>query len=150
MVMQAERDAAANELHDRARRERGLEVVHVGNDPLASLALLRHIRAGGVVALQVDRAPPGLRTCSVHLFGEPGLQGLPEGPLRLAQLTGAPILPIFCARTAFRRYLVDIGEPIHVPPRASPAELAACAQRVADAMTRFLRAHPTQWLMFQH
>jgi KDO2-lipid IV(A) lauroyltransferase len=147
MAMQAERDAGARDLHDGSRRARGLEVVHVGDDPLASLTLLSHVRGGGVAALQLDRVPLGIRARTVRLFGEEGR--VPEGPLRLAQLARAPILPVFCAREGFERYVIDIGAPIDLPPRPTPAELDAAAQRIADAMTRFLRAHPTQWLMFR-
>jgi KDO2-lipid IV(A) lauroyltransferase len=35
-----------------------------------------------------------------------------------------------------------------VPRRATEADLDAAAQAVADAMTSFIRAHPTQWLHF--
>jgi len=147
MAMRAEPNEAARELHDDTRRARGLEVVHVGDDPLASLTLLNHVRSGGVAALQLDRVPPGIRARTVRLFGEQGR--IPEGPLRLAQLARAPLLPIFCARLGFGRYVIDIGAPIDVPPRPRPEELDRAAQYVADAMTRFLREHPTQWLMFE-
>jgi phosphatidylinositol dimannoside acyltransferase len=146
LAMQAERDERARALHDESRRARGLQVAHVGGDPLASLPLLRHVRGGGVAALQLDRIPPGMRAREVRLFGAPGK--IPEGPLRIAQLAGVPILPIFCARLGFNAYEIEISAPVDVPRRASPAELDSAAQTIADAMTRFLRAHPTQWLTF--
>jgi KDO2-lipid IV(A) lauroyltransferase len=146
MAMQPEPDAAARALQDQARRENGLEIVHVGTDPLASLTLLQHVRGGGVAALQLDRVVPGMRACDVRLFDAPAR--IPEGPLRIAQLARVPILPIFCARVGFRQYLVDIGAPVEVPPRATSTELERAAQALADAMTRFLRRHPTQWLRF--
>jgi KDO2-lipid IV(A) lauroyltransferase len=58
-----------------------------------------------------------------------------------------PIVPLFCARLGFRRYLIELCEPVWVKTR-DPAELDAAAQRIADAMVRFVRAHPTQWLHF--
>ena len=147
MVMAKERDARALELQDAARAARGIGVLHVGaDDPLASLELLRHARAGGVVALQVDRAPTGVRTRPVDLFDAPGV--VPEGPIRLAQLSGAPLVPVFAARLGHKRYLVRAYDAILVPRRATEAELDAAAQSLADAMTSFIRAHPTQWLHF--
>ena len=146
MVMQRERDTAARRLQDDLRTDRGLRIVHVGSDPLAALPLLSHVRAGGVVALQIDRSPAGMRTRAVSLFGHAAT--LPEGPLRLAQLAGAPLLPVFAARTGYRSYLVRAFEPICVPRRASQAELDAAAQRLADAMSAFISAHPTQWFRF--
>jgi KDO2-lipid IV(A) lauroyltransferase len=145
LVMEAERDGAARRLHDEARRASGLSVVHVGDDPLASLSLLAHLRRGGIVALQLDRVPPGMRAREVVMFGGPA--HVPEGPLRLAQAAGVPIVPLFCARLGFRRYLIELTEPVYVRTRSS-AELDAAAQRIADVMAHFVRAHPTQWLHF--
>ena len=145
LVMQEEPDARARAIHDAARQRAGVKIAHVG-DPLASLGLLRHLREGGAVALQLDRFAPGMRTRRVSLLDRDG--EIPEGPLRLAQLSGAPMLPVFCARTGFRRYIVDIGPPEHVPRNASDEDLDASAQRIAERMTGFLRAHPTQWFDF--
>jgi KDO2-lipid IV(A) lauroyltransferase len=147
LVMEAERDEAARRLHDEAREARGHKVVHVGADPLASLPLLRHLRAGGVVALQMDRKPQGMRTRAVKLFGNP--DGMPEGALRLSQLTGAPIVPMFAARTGYCEYFVKVFSPIVVARDATEAELDASAQKIADAMTAFVRARPTQWFHFR-
>lgn len=146
MVMEPERDAAARDLHDDVRKRSGLKITHVGDDPLASLPLMHHLRAGGVVALQLDRFVPGMRTRRVPLLG--GMGEVPEGPLRLAQMTGAPLVPVFCARTGYRDYLLRAFEPTTIPRRADDATLDAAAARVANAMTLFLRAYPTQWLKF--
>ncbi len=146
MVMQAERDPAARALQDEARLKSGVRVAHVGDDPLASLALLHHLRRRGVVALQLDRVPPGIRSRAVRLFGRQG--SIPEGPLRLAQAARAPVVPIFCARIGFRRYRVEISAPIFLRRRAPESEVDAAAQGVADAMTRFISAHPTHWFHF--
>ena len=141
-----ERDAAAHAIQDDARRAHGLLVAHVGDDPLSALPLVNHLRAGGVVALQVDRVPPGLRARPVTLFGAPG--AIPEGPLRLAMLTGAPIVPIFAARTGYRQYELVAHAPIRLGRRAGDPELDSAAQAVADAMQSFVRARPTQWFHF--
>jgi phosphatidylinositol dimannoside acyltransferase len=147
MVMQRERDASARELNDSSRREQGgLDIVHVGGDPFASLPLLRQLRDGGVVAMQIDRVPPGMSARAVTLFGRPG--AIPEGPLRLAQLTGAPIVPVFSARTGHRRYAVHVREPVTVSRHAGEHELDAAAQRLADALGEFVSEHPTQWFPF--
>jgi lauroyl/myristoyl acyltransferase len=146
LVMEPERNEAARRLHDEARRARGLEVAHVGDDPLSSLPLLRHLRSGGALAMQIDRVPAGMRARRVRLFDAEG--EVPEGPLRLAQASGAPVIPVFCARLGFRYYLVDAAPPIVVPRRADDAMLDAAAQQMADAMSRFLRAYPTQWFDF--
>jgi lauroyl/myristoyl acyltransferase len=142
-----ERDEAARAIQDQARREQGLVVTHVGDDPLSGLPLLTHLRKGGVVALQIDRVPPGTRARQVNMFGGQGR--VPEGPLRLASITGAPILPIFTARTGHRRYEVVVHAPLRLGRRASEAELDAAAQAIADGLQQFVLAHLTQWFHFR-
>jgi len=147
IVMQRERDSDASQLQDAIREvASGVQILHVGHDPLASLPLMRHLRDGGVVALQIDRLPPGMTGHPVRLFGRPG--AIPEGPLRLAQLTGAPIVPVFSARTGHRRYAIHLGGPVVVGRRADRGEIAAAAQQLADALGKFLAQHPTDWFAF--
>jgi lauroyl/myristoyl acyltransferase len=148
LAMHAERDPQALAIQDAARSGHGIRVVHVGaDDPLAALPMLEHLRAGGVVAVQIDRHVPGMRKRPVRLFDKPDF--IPEGPLRLAQLSGAPLLPVFSARQGYRRYLIEVGVPVEVPRRASNDELDLAGQALADAMTTFVRAHPTQWFHFE-
>ncbi len=147
IVEQAERNTVASSIQDGARRAHGLIVAHAGDDPLSALPLARHLRGGGAVALQIDRTPRGLRTRDVSMFGAPAR--IPEGPLRLAMLTGAPLLPAFAARTGYRRYDIVAYPPVHIARTACDAELDAAAQRLADAMESFVRSHPTQWFHFR-
>jgi lauroyl/myristoyl acyltransferase len=142
----AEHDPAARAIQDEARREQGLLVAHVGDDPFAGLPLLRHLREGGIVAMQIDRVVSGQRARKVTLFGEK--ERIPEGPLRLASLTGAPILPVFTAREGYRRYKVVASAPIRIARAPSEQELDRAAQEMADALATFVRAHPTQWFHF--
>ena len=104
-------------------------------------------RDGGVVALQIDRVPPGMSARAVRLFGRPA--SIPEGPLRLARLTGAPIVPVFSERTGHRRYAIHIANSIKVARNADDREIDAAAQQLADALEAFVSAHPTQWFPFK-
>jgi len=146
MVMERDRQETAGRLNDHARTAGGLQFVHVGDDPLASLPLLRHLRRGAVVAIQVDRAPRQMRAREVSLFG--ARAKIPEGPVRLAQVTGAPIVPMFCKRLGFRSYMMEVLPPVRVPRHADEAALDATCQGIADAMADFLQRHPTQWFHF--
>lgn len=143
LVMAAERNAAAREIQDRAREAGGMKVAHVGNDPLAALPLLRHLQQQGAVAMQVDRPPPNGRVVPVRLLG--GDDGLPEGPFLLAQLSGAPLVAVFSMRRGFRDYHMEVSVPRTLPRRATPEQVREVAQGVADDVTTFLRAYPTQW-----
>lgn len=145
VVMTEEPDPRARELHDRARARTGVRIQHVGRGALDALPLLRHLRGGGVVAMQLDRTPPGMRAVDVTLFDEPGQ--LPEGPYHLARLVNVPIVPIFCARLGFRRYLIRIHEPILVP-KEEPEAVAKAAAIVARHITSFVRERPSEWFDF--
>jgi lauroyl/myristoyl acyltransferase len=147
IVEAAEHDAAANDIQDRARRTLGMRVVHVGDDPLSALPLVKHLRDGGAIALQVDRVPRSARAHEVTMFGERAW--IPEGPLRLAAMTGAPIVPVFVARTGHRRYEVVASTPIRLERAAAAGTFDAAAQELADRLQQFVVAHPTQWFHFR-
>jgi KDO2-lipid IV(A) lauroyltransferase len=148
VVMEGERDRGARALHDRARESAGVRLIHIGPDPLAALPLVRHLTdRHGAAAMQIDRVPPSGRAVRVKLLDRDA--SLPEGPFRLAQLTGAPLVAVFCARIGFRKYTFHAHRARRLARRASPSELAHVAQGVADDMSRFLREHPTQWFEFR-
>jgi phosphatidylinositol dimannoside acyltransferase len=147
IVMEREPNAAARELHDRYRRERGLRVLHVGEHPTDAVPLIAHLKKGGVAALQLDRAAPSGRTLEVSLFGRPF--AAPEGPFRLASLSGASLLPVFARRLGFFEYELEIGQALTLRRRPSPEELREAAQQVVTAMEAFVAASPTQWFHFR-
>jgi phosphatidylinositol dimannoside acyltransferase len=146
ILMAPEPNAAAREVSDDHRRRAGVRIVHVGDDPLASLPILRHLRNGGVVALKFDRVHGGMRTREVTICGE--RWRIPEGPLSLAALTGAPIVTSFTRRLGFLEYEIVNYPPIELPRRPSEDELQSAAQRMASYFESFVRAHPTQWFRF--
>jgi KDO2-lipid IV(A) lauroyltransferase len=147
VVMWAERDARARALHDEVRQKSGVRVLHVGAHPLDALPLLRHLRAGGLAAAQLDRVAPGQRALQVSLFGRQAR--LPEGLFALSALANVPILPVFVQRARYLEYEFVISEPIELPRRPSQDELKTAAQRAATALERFIFAHPTQWFQFE-
>jgi lauroyl/myristoyl acyltransferase len=146
VVMEREANAEARELQDRHRRERGLRVLHVGEHPTDALPLIGHLKRGGVAALQLDRVPPSGRVLEVSLFG--GAFGAPEGPFRLASLSGALVLPVFARRIGFFDYELEISDPIALGRRPSAEELRAGAQQAVSAMQAFVERCPTQWFHF--
>jgi lauroyl/myristoyl acyltransferase len=146
IVMRRERDERARAIQDEARSRAGVKVVHIGDSPFDALPLLRHLRGGAVVAMQIDRAYPGMRSREVKFVGAPWQA--PEGPLTLSALSGAPILPIFMRRVGFMEYEAVVEPPIRLPRRPTEAEMDGAAQEMTGAMERFVRAYPTQWFHF--
>jgi phosphatidylinositol dimannoside acyltransferase len=147
LVMQDERDPNAQRVQQQARDAMGLRVVTVGSDPLAAMPLLAHLKKGGIVALQADRAPKGVRSVEVTLGGRPFF--VPEGPLTLAALSGAPIVVVLGRRCSFLQYEVEVGPAITLPRRPTRDELVAAAQALSARIEAFVRRHPTDWFHFE-
>jgi KDO2-lipid IV(A) lauroyltransferase len=146
VVMQRERDEHARAIQDRARERAGVKVAHIGESAFDALPLLHALRKNAVVAMQIDRVPPGSRSRVAHLPG--GAWRIPEGPLTLAAVSGAPILPIFTRRLGFMQYEAEVAEPIRIARKPTEEQLDAAAQAMANAMHAFILAHPTQWFHF--
>ncbi len=146
LVMQEERDAGAQRIQQEARDSVGLKVITVGQDPLAAVPLLSHLKKGGIVALQADRVPVGQRGISTQLCGRSF--SIPEGPLALAGLSGAPIVLVLGRRLGFLRYEVEVGSVVRVPRRPSRDELEQGARALAASIEDFVRRHPTDWFHF--
>jgi phosphatidylinositol dimannoside acyltransferase len=146
LVMQREPNTEAGELQDYHRSERGLRVLHVGAHPTDALPLIAHLKQGGVAAMQLDRVPPNGRVLEVPLFGEPF--AAPEGPFRLASLSGALVVPVFAHRLGFFDYELSIAEPIAIARRPSPEALRAAAAQAVAAMQASVQTSPTQWFHF--
>jgi len=146
VVMHHEPDAKAGALHDSWRKKLGFEIVHAGEDPMSSLPLLRHLRDGGLVAVQLDRCPAGMRCRSTTLLGHPWQ--VPEGPFRLASLTGCPIVPVFSERTGFLSYRLTLRPPIRVPKPADDRAIDEAVSVAVGELAAFVSAHPTQWFQF--
>jgi len=146
MVMEAEPDGSARALHDEVRRRSGALVLRVGRGPLDGLSVLRHVREGGVAAFQIDRPAQSGRSIRTSLFGREF--ELPEGPFRLAELARAPVIPLFAAREGYFSYRVTVEAPLTLGPEAGGRQRSDAARAAAEALERFVRAHPTQWFHF--
>ena len=126
------------------RESLGFEIAALsgpGENPLR--VCVRRLRAGGVVALLAER-DLGATGVAVTFFGEPAR--FPPGPARLAQHTGAALLPV-------GRWFDGDGWGVRVPPEVpvgrGPAGVAAAMQAVAGAFETDIAAHPADWHALQ-
>jgi lauroyl/myristoyl acyltransferase len=77
------------------------------------------------------------------------LQGrivIATGPVAMAHMTGAALLPLYTFRAAPSRFQVTIGPPIEIPKdEDGNADYDAAIQAYADALTPFVLRDPGQW-----
>lgn len=146
LVMEQEGDPASAEVEDMARHAEGVSVLRLGDDPLLALPLLEHLKAGGVAAIQLDRAPDARPATLAELFGEEF--PVPAGPFLLAGLAKVPLIPVFTERTGFFRRRVTVGTPRWVGRRPDAALVQATARLVLAELEVKIRSNPTQWFHF--
>jgi phosphatidylinositol dimannoside acyltransferase len=128
-----------------AYRERlGMEVLPLtGADASPVRTLFDRARDGRLICLVADRdlSASGVQ---VDLLGAPAR--LPAGPAMVARTTGAPLVPVTLAYDGPRLH-IRMHPPVeHVSGREG---LRVMTQRVADAFTEGIRAHPHDWHMLQ-
>ena len=144
-VLSLSNPVAGHRTVNRLLIESGIEVTPISAESLR--AAVRRLEAGGLVFTGADY-PTTEGGELVEFFGEPAL--LPVGPARLCLLARVPVLVGACFWDRQRGYAMDITGPVqarHTGDRR--ADVLDCARRIAEAMELYVRAYPTQWLMFQ-
>lgn len=138
----------------REKELRGVEhhqyatIYNDGNEEALALGLLRVLGDGQWVALQADRALPGLSTFTVE---DDGLEWLlPKGPFFLPWAAKAMCLPVFVHQTGPRAHRAIIHPPIM--PAATRDHRAATLE-LARTWVKLLRAqvarYPDQWFVYE-
>lgn len=135
---------------DRARSaaRRHLEVVEhpVDGGVDTWLALRDALERGEVVAILADRVMPGQRGATLRFFG--AAAHLPAGPMRLAAMTGAPVIPTFLIPGADGGGTLRFDGAIEANDPALSIDDDHPGQRLlVIAMERAIRAAPDHWLV---
>jgi lauroyl/myristoyl acyltransferase len=136
------------EHRESARRSLGVIGIPVTSSPFASVPILRALRSNGFVAMQGDRDVSGTGR-HMPFFGKTA--SFPVGPFRLAQVSGAPIFPVFVLQEDDGRYRTIVEEAIRVPNargEEGAAAVTAALGRFIASMERTIRAYPAQWYLF--
>jgi KDO2-lipid IV(A) lauroyltransferase len=110
---------------------------------LASLSLYRLLTGGELVALQGDRLLFD-RGLPVSFFGSPAR--FPQGPVRLAQLAGSPVVPIFIPMKGYKSYEIIIEAPLEMKARDRTEDNLA---RLVSVLERYIGRYRTQWYTFR-
>jgi KDO2-lipid IV(A) lauroyltransferase len=114
------------------------------SDPGWSRDAVRVLRRGGMLGVLMDLR---CRRAGVvtDFLGRPARTA--AGPARLAERTGALILPMACWMVDGGRYRIASESPIEAcPSRAGTRGLEESTRECVRALERFIRTAPTQWV----
>jgi lauroyl/myristoyl acyltransferase len=127
---------------ERIRSGFGTRYVDVGYSAIAEA--LRHLRAGGCLAIAADRDIQA-KGVAIPFFGQP--TRMPLGAAELAQRTGAVLMPAYCKRVG-DGFEVVFEEPIEMVNTGRPKDDALTNTRTLFArFEAWLRADPGQWMV---
>lgn len=148
VVFQRDKRTSFDRLRSKLRGKLGVAEAAVDDGWSIWGPLRKALEADEVVLIQGDRVMPGQRGVAVPFLG--GHLLLPTGPVKLALLTGSPIIPVFSVRTRVGRCRVIIDEPIFVSGEARTVDAKHPALlRIAKAIERQVAAHPDQWAVYE-
>lgn len=122
------------------RTSKGLKLIPI-DGPM--IDLFRTLRRGGVAGIAGDRLVGG-EGAVVSFFGAPAR--LPDGHVRLAMRTGAPLVLGFSRRVQRDRYEATFEPHFEIPEAGTEEErFAAGLAYVVQGLERAIGAHPEQW-----
>lgn len=132
------------EMRSRLRRRLGVIEAPVDDGLAVWMQLRNALRADEVVLIQGDRVMPGQKGRAMPLLD--GHMPLPTGPMRLALVSGAPIVPVFSIRRPDGQIELFIEPAIRV---ADEAAVDTALGQVATLLASYLSRYPQQWLMIR-
>jgi lauroyl/myristoyl acyltransferase len=124
------------------RGETSVEGVALKPGEWVSLKLYRLLEQGELVALQGDRLQFD-RGVSMPFFCSPAT--FPQGPVRIAQLSGSPVVPIFIPLKGYKTYEIIIEEPLVMEP---DKQVEYNLSKLLAVFERQIGKYRTQWYMF--
>jgi KDO2-lipid IV(A) lauroyltransferase len=122
------------------RMSKGLKLIPVDG---SLLELVRTLKKGGVAGLAGDRDITGAGQV-VNFFGYPA--HLPDGHVRLALKTGAPLVVGFSRRNPDHTYQAYFLPPLHLPAQGTEEERVTAGLRfIVAEMEKAIARTPEQW-----
>ena len=125
-----------------AKEKRGIEVI---NPEDSSRKILKALQSNGIIALLVDG---NVYTGGVEwpLFGRP--TRVPDGPVRLAKASRAPVVGGYCRRVGDNRFAIHVESILGIRDLETLSDEESLA-KVYGAFERFVRENADQWCIFR-
>ncbi len=97
-----------------------------------------------VVLIQGDRVMPGQKGQAVRFFD--GHILLPTGPVRLALVSGSPIIPVFSVRMPNGKIRLFVEDAILVGDVPGGVSTDDAMEKLGAVLEKYVRTYPEQWL----
>lgn len=124
------------------RQEKGVKTLY-RDDKNILRKTLAALKANGLLAIVPDQDVDSVDGVFVNFFGRQAYT--PTGPVVIAMLSGAPIMPAFPIREKNRTRLV-IEKPIYVERSGDrEKDLIKYTQQWTDVLEKYIRRYPSQW-----
>lgn len=127
---------------NRIRDDVNIEEIPLREGEVNSLKLYRVLEQGGIVALQGDRLQFD-RGVSVSFFGADAR--FPQGPVRLAALSGSPVVPVFIPMKGHKKYEIIIEKPLEME---HDNRLQYNLSKLTGIFEKYISLYPSQWYAF--
>jgi KDO2-lipid IV(A) lauroyltransferase len=125
---------------EHARAAAGLQVLYAERSALAAARRLRRGEALLVLGDDPTHATVTRRVPFLDAYAD-----LPVGPVRLARLTGSPIVTFAVLPLGRRRWRVVVDPPLEPPAPADRAAEDGVMRSITHRWGEVIRAHPEQW-----
>jgi KDO2-lipid IV(A) lauroyltransferase len=146
LVMAREVNETTADYVRQAREAAGMRILLSDSSVYGPFNMLRALRRGEIVALQLDRPIGGDGARCVDFCGAPAF--FQSGALRLARLAGTPVFPVFVARRGPRNYRIVVGSERRVPRAATADDVDRILAGIVGEFEELVREYPDQWFQF--
>jgi KDO2-lipid IV(A) lauroyltransferase len=142
IVQRPREDAGLDRVLQERRAEAGAAYLERGS---AAFAAIRALRRGDLLALPFDQNAHAGEGVFVPFFGR--LAATRTAPVRLAMLTGAPVVPAFLVRERDEplRHVARILPPLELAPGEGDDVVLENVRRMTHAIEAEVRRAPEQW-----
>lgn len=149
LVMDRQHSPAATAFLEALNPELAAQVLDIGAQPGAGLAMLPALQGGALVALLADRPRGGEKTVVVEFFGRPA--HFPAAPHEIAMVTQAPVVLFWGLHQGPGQYQI-VFERLPAPQKVARTERALeierSVQRYASRLEYHARQAPYNWFNF--
>jgi KDO2-lipid IV(A) lauroyltransferase len=135
-------DSRIYEIVSRIRASQGMSMIAV-DEPLK---IIRFLKQQGVIGIAVDRDVTGSGIV-VNFFGKPAR--IPDGAVRLAQRTGALIVPAYGWRAQQRQTHIQVLPPLQLTRTDDPThDTLVNTRKLVEVFEPIVKTHAGQWMAF--